>query len=110
MAWEAQQAAEAATQDSLNKLRKAKALAEASTMQALQTGADLEDGSEESRRLNNELARRFGIFGSAVAGNDRDIALENDHVRVVFNTRGGMPVEATPHRDGYTRYGSDELR
>ena len=106
-AWEAQQAAEAATQDSLAQIAQAKALAEASTMQALQTGADLEDGSEESRRLNNELARRFGIFGSAVAGNDRDIALENDHVRVVFNTRGGMPVEATL-TDGYTRYGSDE--
>ena len=105
--WEAQQAAEAATKDSLAQIAQAKAQAEASTMQALQTGVDLEDGSEESQRLNNELARRFGIFGSAVAGNDRDIALENDHVRVVFNTRGGMPVEATL-TDGYTRYGSDE--
>ena len=74
-AWEAQQAAEAATQDSLAQIAQATAQAEASTMQALQSGADLDDGSDESRMLNNELARRFGIFGSAVAGNDRDIVL-----------------------------------
>ena len=106
-AWEAQQEAEAASQDSLAQLEQAQARAELATMEALQNGTTLGDGSTEAEALTAELQRRYGIFGTAVAGTDRDIVLENDRVRVVFNTRGGLPVEATLN-DGYTRYGSDE--
>ena len=106
-AWEAQQEAEAASQDSLAQLEQAQARAELATMEALQNGTALDDGSAEAAALTAELQRRYGIFGTAVAGTDRDIVLENDRVRVVFNTRGGLPVEATLN-DGYTRYGSDE--
>ena len=106
-AWEAQQAAEASTQDSLANIAEAQRQIEEATLQALQQGASLSGESEEAQRLSSELASRYGIFGTAVPGLDRDISLANDHVRVVFNTRGGMPVEATL-TDGYTRYGSDE--
>ena len=106
-AWEAQQAAEASTQDSLANIAEAQRQIEEATMQALQQGVSLSGESEEAQRLSSELASRYGIFGTAVPGLDRDISLANDHVRVVFNTRGGMPVEATL-TDGYTRYGSDE--
>ena len=106
-AWEAQQAAEASTQDSLANIAEAQRQIEEATMQALQQGTSLSGESEEAQRLSSELASRYGIFGTAVPGLDRDISLANDHVRVVFNTRGGMPVEATL-TDGYTRYGSDK--
>ena len=106
-AWEAQQAAEALTQDSLANIAEAQQQIEEATMQALQQGISLSGESKEAQRLSSELASRYGIFGTAVPGLDRDIWLANDHVRVVFNTRGGMPVEATL-TDGYTRYGSDE--
>ena len=106
-AWEAQQEADAAAQDSLAQLDKARKEAELSTMEALQNGVALDDGSQQAEALTAELTRRYGIFGTAVPGNDRDLVMENDHVRVVFNTRGGMPVEATL-TDGYLRYGTDE--
>ena len=106
-AWEAQQEAEAASQDSLAQLEQAQARVELATMEALQNGTTLGDGSAEAEALTAELQRRYGIFGTAVAGTDRDVVLENDRVRVVFNTRGGLPVEATLN-DGYQRYGTDE--
>ena len=106
-AWEVQQEAEAAAQDSLAQLEQVKERAEFATMDALQSGATLEDGSAASEALTAELQRRYGIFGTAVAGADRDVILENDRVRVTFNTRGGLPVEATLS-DGYTRYGTSE--
>ena len=106
-AWEAQQEADAAAQDSLARLDEARKEAELSTMEALQNGVSLNDGSQQAETLTTELTRRYGIFGTAVPGNDRDLTMENDHVRVVFNTRGGMPVEATL-TDGYLRYGTDE--
>jgi YidC/Oxa1 family membrane protein insertase len=81
--------------------------AELASMQALQSESSLAADTAQAEALNAELQRRYGIFGSAVAGRDRDVVLENGNVRVVFNTRGGMPVEATL-TDGYTRYGSDE--
>ena len=106
-AWEAQQEAEAASQDSLAQLEQAQARVELATMEALQNGTTLGDGSAEAEALTAELQRRYGIFGTAVSGTDRDVVLENDRIRVVFNTRGGLPVEATLN-DGYQRYGTDE--
>lgn len=106
-AWEAQQEAEAASQDSLAQAALEQERAELASMQALQSGSSLVADTAQTEALNAELQRRYGIFGSAVAGRDRDVVMENDNVRVVFNTRGGMPVEATL-TDGYTRYGSDE--
>jgi len=106
-AWEAQQEAEAASQDSLAQAALEQERAELASMQALQSESSLAADTAQTEALNAELQRRYGIFGSAVAGRDRDVVVENDNVRVVFNTRGGMPVEATL-TDGYTRYGSDE--
>jgi len=106
-AWEAQQEAEAASQDSLAQAALEQERAELASMQALQSESSLAADTAQTEALNAELQRRYGIFGSAVAGRDRDVVMENDNVRVVFNTRGGMPVEATL-TDGYTRYGSDE--
>ena len=106
-AWEAQQEAEAASQDSLAQAQLDAQRLQMANMEAIQGGASLEEGSEEALALSAELAKRYGVFGSAVAGRDRDVVLENDRVRVVFNTRGGMPVEATL-TDGYTKYGSDD--
>ena len=106
-AWEAQQEAEAASQDSLAQAQFDAQRLQMANMEAIQGGASLEEGSEEALALSAELAKRYGVFGSAVAGRDRDVVLENDRVRVVFNTRGGMPVEATL-TDGYTKYGSDD--
>ncbi len=106
-AWEAQQEAEAASQDSLALAALEQERAELASMQALQSESSLAADTAQTEALNAELQRRYGIFGSAVAGRDRDVVMENDNVRVVFNTRGGMPVEATL-TDGYTRYGSDE--
>ena len=106
-AWEAQQEAEATSQDSLLQASLAQERAELASMQAMQSGSSLAADTAQTEALNAELQRRYGIFGSAVAGQDRDVVLENGNVRVVFNTRGGMPVEATL-TDGYTRYGSDE--
>ena len=106
-AWEAQQEAEAASQDSLAQAAVEQERAELASMQALQSESSLAADTAQTEALNAELQRRYGIFGSAVAGRDRDVVMENDNVRVVFNTRGGMPVEATL-TDGYTRYGSDE--
>merc|ERR1711965_319495 len=93
-AWEAQQEAEAASQDSLAQVEQAQTREELATMEALQNGTTLSDGSAEADALTAELQRRYGIFGTAVAGTDRDVVLENDRVRVVFNTRGGLPAEA----------------
>ena len=107
VAWEAQQEAEAAYQDSLAQAQIDAQRLQMANMETLQGGESLEEGSEEALALNAELAKRYGVFGSAVAGRDRDVVLENDRVRVVFNTRGGMPVEATL-TDGYTKYGSDD--
>ena len=106
-AWEAQQEAEAASQDSLAQAQLDAQRLQMANMETLQGGASLEEGSEEALALSAELAKRYGVFGTAVAGRDRDVVLENDRVRVVFNTRGGMPVEATL-TDGYTKYGSDD--
>jgi YidC/Oxa1 family membrane protein insertase len=106
-AWEAQQEADAASQDSLAQAALEQERAELASMQALQSESSLAADTAQAEALNAELQRRYGIFGSAVAGRDRDVVLENGNVRVVFNTRGGMPVEATL-TDGYTRYGSDE--
>jgi YidC/Oxa1 family membrane protein insertase len=106
-AWEAQQEAETASQDSLAQAALEQERAELTSMQALQSGSSLAADTAQTEALNAELQRRYGIFGSAVAGRDRDVTLENGNVRVVFNTRGGMPVEATL-TDGYTRYGSNE--
>ena len=106
-AWEAQQEAEAASQDSLAQAALEQERAELASMQALQSESSLAADTAQAEALNAELQRRYGIFGSAVAGRDRDVVVENENVRVVFNTRGGMPVEATL-TDGYTRYGSDE--
>ena len=106
-AWEAQQEAEAASRDSLAQAQLDAQRLQMANMEAIQGGASLEEGSEEALALSAELAKRYGVFGSAVAGRDRDVVLENDRVRVVFNTRGGMPVEATL-TDGYTKYGSDD--
>lgn len=106
-AWEAQQEAEAASQDSLAQAALEQERAELASMQAPQSESSLAADTAQAEALNAELQRRYGIFGSAVAGSDRDVVMENDNVRVVFNTRGGMPVEATL-TDGYTRYGSDE--
>ena len=105
-AWEAQQEAEALAQDSIAQAALAKERLELASMQALQTGSSVVENAQEAEALNAELQRRYGLFGSAVAGRDRDVVMSNDQVRVVFNTRGGMPVEATL-MDGYTRYGSD---
>ena len=106
-AWEAQQEAEAISQDSLARLDEKRAQAERATMEALQNGTSLGEASEVLDNLTAELQRRYGMFGGAVSGKDRDIVMENDQIRVVFNTRGGLPVQATLI-DGYTRYGSDE--
>ncbi|HAY55945.1 MAG TPA: hypothetical protein DCX49_00820, partial [Flavobacteriales bacterium] len=94
-AWEAQQEAEAISQDSLARLDEKRAQAERATMEALQNGTSLGEASEVLDNLTAELQRRYGMFGGAVSGKDRDIVMENDQIRVVFNTRGGLPVEAT---------------
>jgi len=104
-AWEAEQAALVAAEDSLRTAADAgrDALAEREALQLAPSSLD----SSAQATLNAELARRYGVFGAAVAGADRDVVLENDRLRVTLNTRGGLPVDASL-KDGYTRYGTDE--
>ena len=105
-AWESEQA-ELAKVDSLAELNEQREQQAQSTLAALQD-IDSDQGDSTAVALANaELEKRYGLFAGAVRGQDRDLVLSNDQIRVVFNTRGGMPVEATLN-DGYKRYGSDE--
>ncbi|MEY3011206.1 MAG: hypothetical protein RLZZ314_1848, partial [Bacteroidota bacterium] len=106
-AWEAEQAALQASEDSVALAQLQAAQSQREATQALQQGMRLAADSSASAALQAQLARQYGIFGAAVAGNDRDHVLGNDHILVAFNTRGGMPVSARL-TDGYTRYGSDD--
>ena len=99
-AWEAEQAQTQAAEDSLASIEALESQREAQTLASMQQG-------DTTNQLAAELARRFGPFGLAVPGTDRDVIMSNDQVRVTFNTRGGMPVSAVL-QDGYKRYGSDE--
>ncbi len=99
-AWEAEQAQTQAEEDSLASIEAFESQREAQTLATMQQG-------DTTNQLAAELARRFGPFGLAVPGTDRDVVMANDQVRVTFNTRGGMPVSAVL-QDGYKRYGSDE--
>jgi YidC/Oxa1 family membrane protein insertase len=105
-AWEAQEKDALAAADSLSQAAYLEAEAQQTSVAALQAGN--EDTAVASRdALDAELRRQFGLFGPGVVGTDRDVVMQNDQVRVTFNTRGGLPVAATLN-DGYTRYGSDE--
>ncbi len=106
-AWEAEQVALQASEDSVALAQLQAAQSQREATQALQQDMRLAADSSASAALQAQLARQYGIFGAAVAGNDRDHVLGNDHVLVAFNTRGGMPVSASL-TDGYTRYGSDD--
>ena len=99
-AWEAEQAQTQAAEDSLASIEAFESQREAQTLATMQQG-------DTTNQLAAELARRFGPFGLAVPGTDREVVMHNDQVRVTFNTRGGMPVSAVL-QDGYKRYGSDE--
>ena len=101
-AWEAQQAQTQAQEDSLATRATLDAEAAANALSVLQNG-----NYADSTAMSQELARRFGPFGQAVAGLDRDVVLRNNKVEVTLNTRGGMPISAVL-QDGYKRYGSDE--
>ena len=101
-AWEAQQAQTQAQKDSLATRATLDAEAAANALSVLQNG-----NYADSTAMSQELARRFGPFGQAVAGLDRDVVLRNNKVEVTLNTRGGMPISAVL-QDGYKRYGSDE--
>ncbi|MTI30562.1 membrane protein insertase YidC [Xanthovirga aplysinae] len=48
--------------------------------------------------LNQE---KYGQFGSALSGEDRDITIENEKVKITFNTKGGRIKEALI-KDYYT--------
>ena len=99
-AWEAQQAQTQAQEDSLATRATLDAEAAANALSVLQNG-----NYADSTAMSQELARRFGPFGQAVAGLDRDVVLRNNKVEVTLNTRGGMPISAVL-QDGYKRYGS----
>ncbi|MFN9799534.1 MAG: YidC/Oxa1 family insertase periplasmic-domain containing protein, partial [Bacteroidota bacterium] len=51
--------------------------------------------------------RRFGAVADAMNGEEREVVLRNDKIRVTLSTLGGMFTSATLV-DGYTRYASDE--
>ena len=106
-AWEAQEAAALAAADSLSQAAYLEAEAQETSVTAMQAGNDEASADGSNAALDAELQRRYGLFGPGVVGTDRDVDMQNDQVRVTFNTRGGLPVSATLN-DGYTRYGSDE--
>ncbi len=106
-AWEAREAAALAAADSLSQAAYLEAEAQETSVAAMQAGNDEASADGSNAALDAELRRRYGLFGPGVVGTDRDVVMQNDQVRVTFNTRGGLPVAATLN-DGYTRYGSDE--
>ncbi|MEN9348231.1 MAG: rane protein insertase YidC [Bacteroidota bacterium] len=50
-----------------------------------------------------EQQSKYGVFGSAAIGNNTDVVLENDKIRTVLHTKGGLFYSVTL-KDGYTRY------
>ena len=86
-AWEAQEKDALAAADSLSQAAYLEAEAQQTSVAALQAGN--EDSAVASRdALDAELRRQFGLFGPGVVGTDRDVVMQNDQVRVTFNTRG----------------------
>lgn len=64
------------------------------------------DSVVASQRLL-ELTEQYGIFASAIDGEDEVFELGNDNVKIEFSTRGALPLSATL-TDGNVRYGDGE--
>jgi YidC/Oxa1 family membrane protein insertase len=56
--------------------------------------------------LAEEQASRYGAFAAASSGEGKEIALENDKVKVLINTKGGLFSEAIIK--DYTKYNSTD--
>jgi YidC/Oxa1 family membrane protein insertase len=52
---------------------------------------------------NAALDSKFGIFGAAAMGQEKDIVVENNKIKVTFSTKGGM-IKSVTLMDGYKRY------
>lgn len=89
---------------------KAAEFAEEETAEAEQLEAEapvlVSDSVLASQRIA-ELTEQYGVFASAIDGEDSSHILENENVKVEFSTRGALPVSATL-ADGNVRYSDGE--
>ncbi|HNQ12370.1 MAG TPA: membrane protein insertase YidC [Bacteroidia bacterium] len=49
--------------------------------------------SNDSLLMANRIAK-FGLFSNASEGNEKQLWLENDRLKVTFSTKGGKPIQA----------------
>ncbi|MEG1617194.1 MAG: membrane protein insertase YidC [Bacteroidales bacterium] len=86
-------------QEAQNRMRDSIAQVQAAQQEATQSALSAELKAEENTSLTDSarqsaLANRFGVFASAVEGENKTVKLENDVLALQFSSKGGMLQEA----------------